>query len=166
MSTALRSEVATGSAVEDVLRVLTSPEWVARRDAVLHDGSRVVEQVQRPDGSVRTVVSRELPQGGPSFLTAFLPGDRRVVQTDEWGPAQDGVRRGTWSVELPGTPARLGGALLLEPTATGSRYVVEGAADIRIPLVGGKAERFVVDVVQQLAVKEGELLRAALSGPA
>ncbi|MCW2615875.1 MAG: hypothetical protein JWN08_2869 [Frankiales bacterium] len=151
--------------VERVLAILTSEQWPVRKAEALRDGSRVVERTERPDGGVLLVQSRELPGGGPGFLEKFLPQDGRVVQTDDWGPAQDGLRRGTWSVEIPGAPARLGGTLLLEPTATGSRYVIDGEAKVPIPLVGGKAERFIADMVLKLSDKEAELLRTVLTEP-
>lgn len=165
MSTPVRTVFDSEAGVEQVVAALTAPDWPARRAAALNDGSRVLERSELPGGGVRQVVSRELPKGGPGFLDRFLPRDGRVVQTDEWGPAEDGVRRGTWTVEIPGAPARLGGTLLLEPTPAGSRYTVAGQARISLPLVGGKAERFVAEMVEKLAVKEGEVLRAALAEP-
>lgn len=149
--------------VEQVVGVLTSARWGERKGAALQDGTRVVSRTERPDGSVELVLSRELPKGGPSFLQKFLPRDGRVVQTDDWGPAQDGVRRGTWKVEIPGAPARLAGSLLLEPAgADASRYTIQGQADVPIPLVGGKAERFIAEMVVALSAREAEVLRDAL----
>jgi hypothetical protein len=49
----------------------------------------------------------------------------------------------------------------LEPSGTGSRWTVEGEVGVRVPLVGGKAERLVADLVVRLADKEAELLRSA-----
>ena len=163
MSAPVSSSSESPGDVEQVFAVLTSEQWPARKAAELHDGSRVVERTVRPDGGVRLVQSRELPKGGPGFLERFLPADGRVVQTDDWGPVLDGARRGTWTVEIPGAPARLGGTLLLEPTAAGSRYVIAGEATVPIPLVGGKAERFIAEMVGKLSAREAELLRDALT---
>ena len=164
MSTPVRSDEEIGADVERVHGVLSGPGWAETKAAALSDGSRVVERLERADGGVRLVVSRELPAGGPGFLERFLPRDGRVVQTDEWGPPEDGQRRGTWQVVIPGVPATLGGTMRLEPTATGCRYVVEGAIRVPIPLVGGKAEAFIAEMVQKLSAREAELLRDAVSG--
>lgn len=163
MSSPVSSTHESPGDVERVVAILTSAQWPATKAQALNDGSRVVERTERPDGGVRLVQSRELPKGAPGFLTKFLPADGRVVQTDDWGPAEGGVRRGTWSVEIPGAPATLGGTLLLEPTATGSRYVIAGEAKVPIPLIGGKAERFISEMVSKLSAKEAELLRAELA---
>ena len=94
-----------------------------------------------PDGGLLLAVARELPDGAPGFLTRLLPKDGRVVQTDEWAPDDgSGTRTGTWRVELPGAPARLGGTLRVEPDGAGRRYLVEGETKVSVPLVGGKAE--------------------------
>ena len=163
MSASIRSTVETASSVEQVVTVLTAESWAVRKDQALHDGSRVVSRTERPDGGVELVLSRELPKGGPGFLDRFLPKDGRVVQTDDWGRAVEGVRRGVWKVEIPGTPARLVGTLLLEPTATGSRYTIAGEARVPVPLIGGKGETFIAEMVMKLSAREAELLHAALA---
>lgn len=162
MSRHVETSHETGGDVEQVFATLTSPDWPARKAAELGDGSEVVEREQRPDGGVRMVVSRELPSGVPGFLERFLPADGRVVQTDDWGPAVGGERHGRWSVSIPGSPASLGGTLRLAPTATGSRYAIEGEVTVKIPLIGGKAERFIGDMVVRLADKEAELISRSL----
>ena len=147
--------------VEDALARLASPEWAATKAAVLADGSRVVRLDPRPDGGVTVAVSRELPSGGPGMLDRFLPKDGRVVQTDDWDPPAGGARTGRWKVEIPGAPASLGGTMRLEPVAGGSRYTIEGDVSVRVPLIGGKAERLISDLVVRLADKEADLLRTA-----
>lgn len=149
--------------METAWRALTAPSFVAHKADVLRDGGRVVSRDERADGGLVMSVSRELPDGAPSMVQRFLPADGRVVQTDEWsGPAGDGVRRGTWRVAADGVPARLEGSMRLEPADGGCAYVVEGTVTVQVPLVGGKAEKLLSDMTEQLAGKEAELLRALL----
>lgn len=162
MSKAVHSEQTSTADVETAFRILSDASWAQRRAQALQDGSRVVRREETPDGGVTLVVSRELPAGVPGFLERFLPADGRAVQTDVWGPEQDGQRHGTWSADLPGAPATLGGTMRLEPTPTGSRYVIDGSITVRVPLIGGRAESFIAGMVEKLAAKEAEVLRAAL----
>jgi len=162
MSTRVETSHQVSGGVEEVFAILTSPAWPARKAADFGDGSAVVERAVHPDGGVRLVVSRELPSGVPGFLERFLPADRRVVQTDEWGPAAGGERQGRWSVSLPGAPASMGGTMRLEPIAAGCRYAIEGEVTVRVPLIGGKAERFIGEMVVKLADKEADLLSRSL----
>ena len=160
MSTPVQASNDLPLAVEEAHARLTSPDWAATRAQALRDGSRVVRAERLPGGGVLVAVSRELPGGGPGMLERFLPKDGRVVQTDEWEPAVGGARSGRWRAELAGAPVALGGTMRLEPSGTGSRWTVEGEVGVRVPLVGGKAERLVADLVAKLADKEAELLRS------
>ena len=150
------------SGVEEVFGMLTSSEWAELKAQRLKDGTQLVRREEAPDGGVLFEVTRELPAGVPGFLERFLPRDGRVRQTDVWGPARDGERHGTWSVDLPGAPAKLGGTMRLEPLGTGSRYTIEGDVKVGVPVIGGKAESFIGDMVVKLAGKEAELLKDAL----
>ena len=166
MTAPVRSETRTPSAVAEVFDVLTSSAWVERKAARFRDGSKVVRREALPGGGVVLAVARELPDGAPGFLTRLLPEDGRVVQTDEWSPDDgSGTRTGTWRVELAGAPARLGGTMRVEPDGAGSAYVVVGETKVSVPLVGGKAESFIADMVARLGRTEGELLRATLAQP-
>lgn len=162
MSTHVETSHESSGGVEEVFEILTSPDWPARKAAELNDGSAVVERAEHPDGGVRFVVSRTLPSGAPGFLERFLPADGQIVQTDEWGPAAGGERRGRWTVSIPGAPASMGGTMRLEPTAAGTRHAIEGEVTVKVPLIGGKAERFIGDLVVKLAAKEADLLSRAL----
>lgn len=163
MSTSVRSEFDSTSPVDEVLALLTSEQWVATKAERFGDGALLLEREERADGGVHLTVSRQLPDGVPGFLQRFLPADGRVVETFDWAPpAGDGTRRGTWKADIPGAPARLGGTTALEPTATGSRYTIEGDVKVSVPLVGGKAEAFIAGMVEKLAAKEHELLVATL----
>jgi hypothetical protein len=141
--------------------VLSDETWARRKDDALKDGSRVVRREETAGGGVTLVVSRELPAGVPGFLERSCRRDGRVTQTDVWGPAEGGTRSGTWLVEIPGAPAKLGGTMRLEPTPAGSRFVVDGSVEVKVPLVGGKAEGFIAGMVTKLAAKEAEVLRSA-----
>ena len=158
MTAPVRTDVESTAGAEELFGVLTSDAYVQRRAARLRDGATVVRREARPDGGLLLAVARELPGGAPGFLAALLP-DGPVVQTDDWGPADaDGGRTGTWRVELPGAPARLGGTLRLEPAGRVTRYVREGEVTVSVPLVGGKAERFIAEMVMKLGQKESDLL--------
>ena len=162
MSTSVRSVFESSSDVESVFATLTSREWVDTKAARFGDGSLLKQHEQRPDGSASLTVSRELPSGVPGFLERFLPKDGRVVQTDEWAPAEGAARRGVWRVQIPGAPARLGGTMRLDPLPTGSRYTIEGDVTVKVPLIGGKAEKFIAEMVTKLAGKEADLLKATI----
>ena len=144
--------------VEAVYAVITGEEWAAQKAKALNDDSQQVSRTVGAGGAVTLVVSRGLPEGIPGFLEKFLPKGGRATQAEAWSAAEGGVRRGTWQGEIPGAPANVSGTMALEPTPTGTRYVIRGEAKVSIPLVGGKAESFIVDMIGKLTAKEAELL--------
>lgn len=162
MSRPVHSEQTSGGDVETVFAILSSERWAQVRADALHDESRLESRTEKPDGGVTLTVSRALPDGIPGFLDRFLPASGRVVQTDDWGPPGGGTRSGTWHVDIPGAPVRLGGVMRLEPTGEGSRYVIDGEAQVKVPVIGGKAESFIASQVVRLMAKEGDVLRDAL----
>jgi hypothetical protein len=147
------------ASVEEVFALRTGQRWVDLKAEKLRDGSAMVSRDERGDGGVDFSVSRELPGGVPGFLEKFLPKDGKAVQNESWGaPDAAGVCHGTWSVDIPGAPAKLGGTSTLEPTPTGSVQTILGTAKVSVPLVGGKAEQFIVDMTKKLMAREAELM--------
>jgi hypothetical protein len=164
MSKDLVSRTQIPASVREVFDLRTSERWVALKAEQLKDGSLLVSRTERPDGGVDFSVSRELPSGVPGFLEKFLPKEGRAVQNESWGaPGPDGICRGTWSVDIPGAPAKLGGTASVEPSGDGSVQIINGTAKVSIPLIGGKAEQFIVDMTLKLMAKEAELMVSSLS---
>jgi hypothetical protein len=118
---------------------------------------------ETPEGGVTWSCRACCRLGSPGFIERFLPQDGRVTQTDDWGPASGGSRSGTWKVEIPGAPAKLGGTM--RPGAHAHRQPVrrrrhgrgEGPARRR---QGRGLHR---GMVTKLAAKEAEVLRSALT---
>lgn len=164
MSKDLVNRTQIPATVEQVFALRTSERWIDLKRDKLGDGSRLVTRRIRPDGGVELSVSRELPAGVPGFLEKFLPKEGRAVQNESWAPPDaNGVCSGTWSVDIPGAPAKLGGTSTLEPSGDGSVQVIRGTAKVNVPIIGGKAESFIVEMTQKLMAKEAELMVASLS---
>lgn len=145
---------------------LTSERWPEAIARELHDDSRVLSRNQTPSGGVELVHSRALPDGVPSFLQKFLPKDGRVTQTDTWEPpGPDDTRTCRWRVVLDGAPAELGGTQTVVPDGAGCTWTVEGTVKVGVPLVGGKIEDFLVDMLGKLTERQAEVLRQLAAQP-
>lgn len=149
--------------VETAYAAISGEQWAPAKAAALGDDSKTVSREVGAGGAVTLVVSRKLPDGVPGFLSKFLPADGRVIQTDTWSPAADGVRKGTWVAATPGSPADVRGTIRLEPAPNGCTYVIEGTAKVSIPLIGGKAENLVVQMTEKLTAKEVEVLTSLVA---
>ncbi len=164
MSREMHNAYASPADVEKTFAALSGEQWPLEKARVLADGSILISRQEGLDGSVVIVTSRALPDGVPGFLERFLPRDGRAVQTDSWGPARpDGVRSGTWQADIPGAPAQVSGTMRLEPTAGGCTYLIDGTVTVKVPIIGGKAESFIVDLTSKLTDKEARVLVGMLS---
>lgn len=165
MSTSMHQSYPCPADVETTFAALSSEEWAHAKDAQLKDGSTVVRREEKADGGVVLQISRNLPDGVPGFLERFLPKDGKAGQTDDWGPAQpDGSRRGQWTADIPGAPAQVSGTMSLTPAGDGScTYTIDGTVKVKVPVIGGKAEKFIADMVGKLTAKEAVVLRGMVS---
>ena len=164
MSAPVSVSVPLPASVEQAAGLLKSEAWIARKGEALGDGSRVVRREEHADGSGVMETARDLPDGVPGALEKFLPQDGKVVQTETWQPVgADGVGRGTWKVLAPGVPGEISGTVRLEPAASGCTYTVEGAANVKIPLIGRRVEKMLAGLVEKLARKEADVMRSELT---
>ncbi len=164
MSSPLHFSYPIPSDVETAYAAISSAAWPQRKDEMLSDGSVLEEREELADGGVRMRCSRGLPKGIPGFLEKLIPKDGRAGQTDTWGPAlADGTRAGSWVGSVPGAPVEVSGTMQLVPAGAGCSYVIDGTAKVKIPLVGGKAEKFVVDMARTATSQEADVLTAMVT---
>ena len=153
------SDAATAS------EAIASDRWPAAVGAALKDDSRVESRTEQPDGGVVLVHSRKLPDGVPGFLQKFLPKDGRVTQTDTWGPVQaDGGRTGTWTVSFAGAPGEVTGTTAVVPAGDTCTWTVDGQAKVKIPLIGGKTEGFIAELIEKLVARQARVLEEMVRG--
>ncbi len=145
---------------------ITSERWPEAVARELHDDSRVLSREQTPSGGVKLVHSRALPDGVPGFLQRFLPKDGRVTQTDTWEPpGPDGSVQGRWQVTLAGAPAEVGGTQSVHPDGDGCVWAIEGAVKVSVPIIGGKIEDFLVEMLEKLTGHQAVVLRKLAAEP-
>jgi hypothetical protein len=162
MGKKVRSSFEVPGSVEDVFAFLTAEDFAATKAAKLSDGSRLESRDVSPDGAVTCVVTRALPDGLPGFLEKFLPAEGRAKQTEVWGPSVGGAREARFAIEIPGTPARIGGTMRIEPVGTGSRYTLDGEVKVPVPVLGGKIEGVIADIILKVAAEDADLVKAAV----
>jgi hypothetical protein len=150
--------------VEQAYAVLSTERWPLALAAALGDDARV-ERQESLDGSLLLSHSHQLPDGAPGIVAKVLPKDGRVLQTDRWEIAASGAeRRGTWEVTFPGAPGKATGSYLLSPSGSGCTWAVQGTVSLPIPLIGGKIESYVVEMLGKLLARQAGVLQDAAAG--
>ena len=99
-----------------------------------------------PDGAGMTVVvDQTLPADGiPAFATKFVGSEIQVVQTETW----TSPREAALDLVIPGKPGHLRGTITLTESGTETVEAVAGDLKVSIPLVGGKLESLIADLLR------------------
>lgn len=122
-----------------------------------HESSPDEPPTERAEYTVRQGVDRKAL---PSVVQKVISGDLIIERTEIWRRTAPGSFDGTFNATVPGTPAKIGGTLRLADLADigngrpGSELVLDGTAQIPVPLVGGKIEAVIAEQVQKLVARE------------
>ena len=142
------------------MRLLTDEKRLGEKfEALGHRGFQVLEsRHEGPEIVLRS--TREVPADVPSFAKKFLSPMNTVIQVDRWSEPEDDIRRGTWAVEIKGTPIHMHGTTTLEPSGAGCVQTVQGQIEVKIPFIGGQIARFVAgDTGKNIALEHEANLR-------
>jgi Protein of unknown function (DUF2505) len=146
--------------VEDVFRAFADADYWHGRLAVTAADETALEALRAADESdldagidvvtLQVIHSQRLP----GVVTQVHRGDLGVRREESWGPISDGSATASLSGEILGAPATLSGTASLSRIAGsgGCRMAYQVSVQVRIPLIGGKIEKFIgaqlVGVVQ------------------
>ncbi|GAB4075667.1 DUF2505 domain-containing protein [Nostocoides australiense] len=91
-------------------------------------------------------------QGVPSFAKPVVGETSRAIQIEEW-PDESSA---SLEIKTPGKPATMKGTITLSPEGKGTLEVVELNVKVSVPLVGGRIEKILADLVRRSTAAEQE----------
>jgi hypothetical protein len=128
----------------------------AAMDAVRHDVS-----IDDGGSGMEVVVDQTQPSKGiPQFAKKFVGDEIRIVQRETWKDSSSA----SLVVEIPGKPGALNGGIALAGNGTGTVETVSGDLKVKIPMVGGKLEAMISDLLSAALTSEERVGRAWLAG--
>ncbi len=97
------------------------------------------------DDTMSVLVDQKRPADGiPSFAKKFVGDTIHIQQREEWSSATDAALE----VSIPGKPGHLKGSITLRPDGEGTVETVSGEIKVHIPLVGGKIEGLIGELLE------------------
>lgn len=110
---------------------------------------------------MNVLVDQTQPADGiPSFATKFV-GDRiHIVQRETWTSPDEA----DLDLAIPGKPGHVKGKVTLAPAGAGTLETVEGEVKVHIPLVGGKLESLIANLLKSALHSEQRVGKAWLEG--
>ena len=133
----------------------------AFRDQVIEaQGSRGKASFEQ-DGDTLVVVVDQVQQadGIPGFARKIVGDEINIVQREEWRTAD----RADLHVTIPGKPGRMVGSIGLVEQDGSTTETVDVEITVDLPLVGGKLERLIGDLLGKALRAEERVARAYLS---
>jgi hypothetical protein len=132
-----------GATIEQVHAMLADPDFrraVCDAQGVLRNTVTVDE-----DGHAMTVVVDQVQaaHGIPSFAKKFVGEEINIVQSEDWTSPE----KGNIHVAIPGKPGEMDGTALLTQDPDGTTETVNLEILVNIPLVGGKIEGLIADLL-------------------
>jgi hypothetical protein len=158
MSTSLSYELTYDAPLTDVAAMLADPEF---RKAVC-DAQHALSRSVTIDGTTQSgrvaIDYTQAATGIPSFAKKIVGDTIEIVQREEWSG-----NRATLEITIPGKPGDMKGSISLAEAAgtTIERVAVE--IRVSVPLVGGKIERLIEEILVKAFKKENQVGREWLA---
>jgi len=144
----------------EVYAMLSDPAF---REAVCEAGDSVRHQVSiSPDGEGMSVsVDQVQPAAGiPSFAKRIVGDEIEILQREEWSSPHDA----TLDVSIPHKPGHLKGKITLRENGSGTLETVDAEIKVHIPMLGGKLEKLISDLLSSALRSEHRVGKAWLAG--
>ena len=153
-------EIRYAASADDVNAMLAQQAF---REKVCEASGALAHTVQITPSAqgMQVVVDQTLPADGiPSFATKIVGDKIQVVQKETWASPS----RAELEVTIPGKPGHLRGTITLAQQGDQTVETVEGEIKVSIPLVGGKLEALIGDLLASALRTEGKVGRSWLNG--
>ena len=148
-----------GATPEQVHAMLADPKF---REAVCEfTGFHQHAVTITPQGEAMTVlIDQHRPATEvPSFARKLVGEEINVLQEESW----TSPTAASLSVTIPGKPGQMKGSIELKGDAGGTTEVVAVEVKVNVPLIGGKLEGFVGDMLMKALRAETKVGREYLS---
>ena len=159
MATRLSYDLTYDAPLTDVGEMLMEPAF---REEVC-DAQGVLSKTVTigPDGGGMKVVIDQVQaaQGIPGFARKFVGDEINLIQTERWSD----METGTVEVVIPGKPGQMTGTISLRESGGTTTETVQMDVKVNIPLVGGKIESLIADLLRKALRAENAVGRDYLT---
>jgi len=151
---------------------LTYDAPMAEVDAMLMDGvfrervcdaqgaiSKAVTITEDDSGVIVHIDQVQLAEGIPGFARKFVGDEINLVQTESWFDGENA----RVEVLIPGKPGEMTGTINLSESGGVTTETIEMTVKVNIPLVGGKIENLIADLLRKALKAENVVGRDYLS---
>ena len=122
---------------------------------------RKTVSVGQDGGGMKVVVDMvQAAEGIPGYAKRFVGDEIQLVQTERWSD----IESARVEVVIPGKPGQMSGTLALRESGGTTTETVDMEIRVSIPLVGGKIESLIADLMRKALRAENAVGRQYLTG--
>jgi hypothetical protein len=144
-----------GATPEQVYAMLATEEFRDRVCDFQRFPKRTVTITQAAEGMSVKVDQHRPATEVPAFAQKLLGSEINIVQQEQWSSTTSAALQ----VSIPGKPGEMKGTVTLAGDDTGTTETVTVTVTVRIPLVGGKAEGLIADMLVKALKAENKVGR-------
>jgi hypothetical protein len=144
----------------DVRAMLADPAFRKEVCAAMRAMRSEVDITEEGAGMTVVVDQTQPAKGIPSFAKRVVGDELRIVQRETW----KGDSSADLAIGIPGKPGEFRGTVELAGDGDGTVETVAGDIRVKVPMVGGKLEGLVGDLLRAGLEAEQRVGRAWLSG--
>lgn len=159
MSKRLRHDLTYDAPMAEVAEMLADPTF--REEVCEFQGvKRVMVSIDSDDNGMQVTIDQvQAAEGIPSFARKFVGDEINIVQQESWESPTDG----DITVTIPGKPGEMAGTARLSESGGVTTETVELTVNVNIPLVGGKIEGLIADLLLKALKAENKVGRDYLA---
>ena len=159
MSKSITHELTYDAPVEAVTAMLADPAF--REEVCAYQRFTKYDVTIDVDGETKRVkVDQWQPTHGmPSFAKKIVGEETNIVQEEHW----TSPTHGDITIAIPGKPGTMSGTASVAASGAGTVETVSLTVKVHIPLVGGKLEGLIADLLLKALKAENKVGRAYLS---
>jgi hypothetical protein len=145
--------------VAEVGAMLDDPSY--RDEVIVAQGGSQGSVTFEQDGDTVVVVIDQVQQaeGIPGFARKFVGDEIQLVQREEWTSSE----HADLHVTIPGKPGQMVGSIEIAEDGGSTTQTVDCEITVNIPLVGGKIEKLIGDLLRKALRAEEKVARDYLS---
>lgn len=128
--------------VDTVYNLLTDPDFLVERSTALGESNAECE-VEEYDDETVVKMTREVTRDLPSVLAKMFNPSQTMNMVETWRRDGDDWE-GEYTIDIVGQPVTMTAKFSLKAKGSGSVYQIKHGCKAKIPLVGGKVEKFIL----------------------
>ena len=153
-------EVKFNAPANKVFGLLTNAKWLEERSLALGELSAKCP-VKKSATGLNITMKRRVHRDLPAIIAKVLNPDSDIEILENW-TGGDGQWTGTYALSIIGKPITVTANFELKASGKGCVYSIDHVAKVKVPLIGGVIEKFVLGETQKGCADELEYLSAHL----